>query len=208
MSSSEIWSVVHAERAALISDLEGLAPEQWDTPSLCEGWTVHDVAAHLVDSARTTRIGFLVALAASRFDFDRLNQRGVDRERGEDPSATLTRLRQVAGRTSTPPASLDTRVVEEIVHGEDIRRPLGIHRDYPIDAVIRALRLQARTPASFGGAKELLGRVRLQATDADLALGAGPLVEGPVLAMLLVASGRRSAVDELRGEGLDAFQEA
>lgn len=208
MSSSEIWSVVHAERAALIGDLEGLAPEQWETSSLCEGWTVHDVAAHLVDSARTTRIGFLVALAAARFDFDRLNQRGVDRERGEDPSATLTRLRQVAGRSSTPPASLDTRVVEEIAHGEDIRRPLGIHRDYPIDAVIRALRLQARTPASFGGAKELVGRVRLQATDTDLELGAGPRVEGPVLALLLVVSGRRSAVEELSGEGLDVFQQA
>ncbi len=74
---TDIWTLVHAERAALISDLSGLDDAQWDAPSLCPGWTVHDVAAHLVDSARTTRIGFFLGLARARFDFDRQNARGV-----------------------------------------------------------------------------------------------------------------------------------
>ncbi|MFG3257620.1 maleylpyruvate isomerase family mycothiol-dependent enzyme [Streptomyces sp. NPDC048172] len=198
---ADIWTRVHAERAALIEDLAGLDEARWEVPSLCAGWTVHDVAAHLVDTARTTRLGFVAGLARAGFDFDRQNTRGVERERGAVPAETLEKLRQVASRTSTPPASLDTRLVEEIVHGEDIRRPLGLTRAYPREAVVRALRLQARTPASFGGAKELVGRVRLTASDAELTLGEGPEVTGTALSLLLAVSGRPVAEDELTGPG-------
>lgn len=138
----------------------------------------------------------------ARFDFDRQNARGVERERGASPQETLERLRRVASRTTTPPAPLDTRLVEEVVHGEDIRRAVGLVRSYPQEAVVRALRLQARTPASFGGAKELTARVRLTATDADLSIGEGPDVTGPALSLLLAVSGRRAALDELGGPGL------
>jgi len=69
--------MVHGERAALIDDLKDLADARWEEPSLCGEWTVHDVVAHLVDTARTTRLGFVVGLARVRFDFDRQNARGV-----------------------------------------------------------------------------------------------------------------------------------
>lgn len=198
----DVWSMVHTERAALVDDLAGLDDEQWELPSLCAGWTVHDVAAHLVDTARTTRLGFMVGLVRARFDFDLHNTRGVRRERGASPRETLERLRRVASRKSTPPAPLDSRLVEEVVHGEDIRRPLGLSRSYQQEAVVRALRLQARTPASFGGAKELTTRVRLTAKDADLAVGDGPGVRGSALSLLLAVSGRRVALDGLDGPGV------
>ncbi|WP_185035780.1 maleylpyruvate isomerase family mycothiol-dependent enzyme [Streptomyces candidus] len=200
--------MVHAERAALIEDLAKLDAEQWRTPSLCAGWTVHDVAAHLVDTARATRLGFVAAMVRARFDFDRQNARGVARERAGSPRETWERLREVAPRTSTPPAPLDTRLVEEVVHGEDIRRPLGITRAYPAEAVVRALRLQARTPASFGGAKERVARLRLVATDADLTIGEspdGPEVRGSALALLLAVSGRPLPPDALTGPGAGAL---
>ncbi|WP_405817656.1 maleylpyruvate isomerase family mycothiol-dependent enzyme [Streptomyces sp. NBC_00838] len=204
----DVWPLVHAERAALIGDLERLDDERWDEPSLCAGWTVHDVAAHLADTARTTRLGFLAGLAGARFDFDRLNARGVARERGASPRETLERLRRVASRRSTPPAPLDTRLVEEIVHGEDIRRPLGLSHSYPSEAVVRSLRLQVRTSASFGGARELVARTRLTATDADVSIGEGPEVRGPALSLLLAVSRRRVALDDLDGPGLTALAAA
>ncbi len=202
---ADVWALVHAERAALIDDLEHVDDHRWEVPSLCGEWTVHDVVAHLVDSARTTRLGFLADLARARFDFDRYNARGVERERGASPQETLEQLRRVASRTSSPPAPIDTRLVEEVVHGEDIRRPLGLTRSYPEEAVVRSLRLQARTPVSFGGAKELVARVRLTATDADLAIGDGPDVTGSALSLLLAVSGRRVALDDLEGPGVDAL---
>lgn len=198
----DVWPLVHAERAALITDLAEVDPARWDEPSLCDGWTVHDVVAHLVDSARTTRLGFVAGLVRSRFDFDRLNARGVQRERGATPQQTSDRLRQVASRRSTPPAPLDSRLVEEVVHGEDIRRPLGLRRTYPPEVLTRALLLQTRTPASLGGAKELASAIRLRATDADVAVGTGPEVRGPALTLLLVACARRVSLDDLDGPGV------
>lgn len=203
----DVWPIVRVERAALIHDLEGLDDKQWEQPSLCDGWTVHDVVAHMVDSARTTRLGFVVGLARARFDFHRQNARGVARERGASPRETLARLRQVASRTSTPPAPLDSRIVEQVVHGEDIRRPLGLTRIYPEDAVVRALRLQARTPVSFGGAKELVAPLRLTATDADVSIGDGPEVTGSALSLLLAITGRPVALDDLDGQGAGALRQ-
>lgn len=200
-----IWPVVHAERHALIRDLEGLAPEQWSTASLCDGWTVHDVLAHLIDSAKTTRISFARRLIAARFDFDRDNAVGVARERNDQPERTLAAFRGVAERTSTPPAALATRLVEAFVHGEDIRRPLGMHRDYPADHVAAAIQYQVRTSQSFGGGKERARGLRLVATDADLQAGDGDEVRGTSIALLLALSGRPTEQAELGGPGVPAL---
>jgi uncharacterized protein (TIGR03083 family) len=203
---SEVWPIVHAERAALIDDLADLTDDQWSHPSLCDGWTVHDVAAHLIHNAKTTRLGIVRDMVRARFDFDRQNAQGVEREHGAKPAETLVRLRQVATRTSTPPAPLDSRLVEEVTHGEDIRRPLGIRRAYPSEAVVRSLRYQVRTPVSLGGAKQRVGTVRLQATDEDVSIGDGPEVSGPALSLLLAISGRRVALDDLYGPGVAALK--
>ncbi|NGN93887.1 maleylpyruvate isomerase family mycothiol-dependent enzyme [Nocardioides sp. KC13] len=200
-SKSAIWSVVHAEREALIRDLETLAPARWTTPSLCAGWTVHDVLAHMIDVATTTRLGFVRRMIAARGDFDRDNQTGVDRERADDPAETLAAYRRVAGRTATPPAPLATRLVEEFAHGEDIRRPLGIERDYPVEHVVTALRYLADTSQKWGGGKERAQRVRLVATDADAVIGTGPEVRGTAIALVLALSGRPVEPGELTGPG-------
>jgi uncharacterized protein (TIGR03083 family) len=139
--------------------------------------------------------------ARARFDFDRQNAAGVARWRGRTPEETLDHLREVLTRTTTPPAPLASRIVEEVVHGEDVRRPLGIRRDYPVDAVEEALRLQVRTPASFGGARELVAGLRLVA-DEGATVGDGPEVRGPLVSLLLAAAGRRVALDELSGPGV------
>ncbi|MEV4565455.1 maleylpyruvate isomerase family mycothiol-dependent enzyme [Nonomuraea sp. NPDC049419] len=205
---ADVWAMVHVERAAMIDDLARLDDAQWEEPSLCAGWTVHDVVAHLVDTARATRLGFVAGLVRARFDFHRLNALGVERERGRSPRETLERLREVASRRSTPPAPLDSRLVEEVVHGEDIRRPLGVVRSYPQEVVVRSMRLQARTPAAFGGAKELVAGVRLTATDADLSIGDGPEVRGSALSLLLAISGRRVALGDLDGPGTATLMRA
>lgn len=87
--------MVHAERAALLDDLWDLDAVRWEEPSLCGEWTVHDVVTHLVDTARTTRLGFVVGLARAGFDFDRQNARGVERHRGASPAAVSDATRAV-----------------------------------------------------------------------------------------------------------------
>ena len=148
-------------------------------------------------------------MVRARFDFDRQNGQGVERERGPTPDVTLARLRQVATRTSTPPAPLDSRLVEEVVHGEDIRRPLGIKRAYPRGGgSLGRCCYQARTPVfvRWGEAAHRLLSGRGPPTP-DVSIGAGPEVSGPVLSLLMAVSGRYGgAGGDLDGPGVAALE--
>ena len=202
---TDIWPAVHRERDALIHDLASIGPEQWATPSLCPGWDILDVLAHLVDDAKTTRLGFVRRMLAARFDFDRVNAAGVVRERAAGPSRALAEFQAVRHRTSSAPAPAATRLVEQIVHGEDIRRPLGIRHTYLPAEVDTALRFQAKTSVTMGGGRQRLAGLRVQATDTGFDEGSGTLVRGPALALLLAASGRAVRPGELTGPGADAL---
>lgn len=203
--SSAVWPAVHSERQILITELELLTPEQWAQPSLCPGWDIHDVVAHLVDSAKTTRLSFLRRLIAAKFNFDRDNATGITRERAAIPEATLTEFRRIREATKTPPAALATRLVEVIVHGEDIRRPLGLLRSYPGESIDAALRYQLRTGICLGGGKERAAGFRLQASDSRFEHGSGSEVKGTSLALLMAISGRPVDKEDYSGEGAATF---
>lgn len=202
LTGPTVWSMVHDERRALVRDLEKLEGAEWETPSLCHGWAVHDVLAHLVDSAKTNRRSFVRGMITARFDFDKDNESGVRRERRADPAGTLAAMRAAIELTRTPPAALATRLVEAFVHGEDIRQPLGISASYPVDGVVAALDYQLGTSVSMGGGKQRGQKVHLKASDADYARGRGPEVCGSAIDLLLAVSGRPVKAGALRGVGL------
>ena len=190
LSKKDVWGFVHAERATLVDDLAGLPTDAWATPSLCPEWDINDVVAHLVDSAKTTRLGFAKRMVFARFDFDGDNAAGVARQRHTDPLTTLAALRATIPMTHTPIAPRATRLVEAIVHGEDIRRPLRIAADYPSEAVEAALAYQVRVAVAMGGGRERVKGLRLVATDRAFSAGDGRVVQGRAVDLLLAVSGR------------------
>jgi uncharacterized protein (TIGR03083 family) len=204
--TDSIWPTIHAERQSLADEVEGLTAEQWATPSLCSEWTVHDVLAHLVSAAKMTPPRFLTKFAAAGFNFDKFTAKQVAVEGAGGPAATLAAFRAAQSRTSSPPGPNDTWLGEAIVHGEDIRRPLNIPHSYPLPDVTRALAFYARSNAIIGGKSRVAG-LTMKATDTDFSVGSGPLVEGPALSLLLAASGRKSALAELSGPGVDDLRE-
>lgn len=201
MPDPVINAAVVAERKQLARDLTTLTADAWNAPTTCGDWDVHDVLAHMVETAKCTRVSFLRDLARARFDFDRANARGVARERRADPAQTLAEFEAVADRTSGPPGPPETRLVEVFVHGEDIRRAIGLSRAYPTAWVARALAYQAAASPSVGGGRELAAGVSLVANDADVRIGDGPEVRGSVLSLLLAMTGRSPAADSLSGPG-------
>jgi uncharacterized protein (TIGR03083 family) len=202
---TDIWPTIHAERTALADDLADLTPDQWATPSMCSGWTVHDVLAHLLSAAKMTPPKFFARFAGAGFNFDKFAAKQVAIEGAGGPAETLAAFRAAHDRTSSPPGPKETWLGEAFVHGEDIRRPLGIARDYPLPQVARALGLYTRSNAIIGG-KTRVADLTLRATDTDYSSGSGPVVEGPVVSLMLVASGRKSALDELSGPGVDTLR--
>lgn len=205
MSTTEVWSLVHAERQRLVHDLSPLRAAEWETPSLCTGWSVHDVLAHLVDSAHVGRLGFVGSMIRARGDFHRANEQGVRRRRRDDPQQTLADLQQAISLTRTPPAHRATRLVEAIVHGEDIRRPLGLQGDYPHAGVLAALAHQLRTPLSFDGGRERADGLRLVAAEDGSAWGEGLEVRGAAIDLLMAVSGRPPTPGVLSGAGASAL---
>lgn len=128
------------------------------------------------------------------------------KESAGGPAATLAAFRKVETRETAPPGPKETWLGEAFVHGEDIRRPLGIRRAYPSPQVVRAIGMYARSNLIIGGKTRVAG-VTLKASDIDYSVGSGPLVEGPAISLLLVTSGRRSALDELSGPGVQTLRE-
>jgi uncharacterized protein (TIGR03083 family) len=199
------WPTIHAERAALAADLADLTSAQWESPSLCEGWSVHQVLAHQVATAKMTPGKFFAKFAGSGFKFATLADKEIAAESSGGPAATLAAFRAVQTSTKSPPGPKDSWLGEALVHSEDIRRPLGIARNYPLPWVTRAIDFYANSNAIIGGKKRVAG-LTLKATDADWSRGTGPLVEGPATALLLATCGRKVALDDLTGPGLDTLR--
>ncbi|TFV72876.1 maleylpyruvate isomerase family mycothiol-dependent enzyme [Blastococcus sp. CT_GayMR19] len=203
--SDDIWPVVHAERRALAEDLSGLTPEQWRTPSLCPGWTVHDVLAHMVATAKETPPAFFAGMVTSGFRMSRFTEKRIATERAGGPAATLAAFRAVETATSAPPGPKLSWLGEAMVHAEDIRRPLGIRHDYPLAAVTAVTEFYAGSNVLIGGKRRVAG-LTLKATDTDWAHGSGPVVEGPVASLMLATTGRRAALEDLSGPGLETLR--
>lgn len=195
------WPTIHAERAALAADLTGLTPAQWATPSLCAGWSVQQTLGHLVATARLTPPRFLAHLARAGFRFGVMAERDVAAESAGSPADTLARFVAVQDATTSPPGPVDSWLGEVVVHAEDIRRPLGIGHDYPVDAVVRVLSFYKDSNLLIGSKKRVAG-LRLVATDAEWTHGSGPEVTGPALSLLMAMTGRKAHLADLAGPGL------
>lgn len=205
MAKADPWPFIDAERKALVADLEGLTEAQWDTPSLCEGWTVRDVVAHMTAEAKMSAGKFLGSLIGSGFRFEGVQAKGIAAERGTNGADTLNRFREVLTSRKRPPGPVDTMVGETIVHAEDIRRPLGIAHDYPSEWVTRQADFYRGSNLIIGGKKRAAG-LTFRATDADWSAGSGPEVAGPALSILLAIVGRKTALDDLSGEGVETLR--
>ena len=202
---TDIWNTVIAERGALADDLADLSPQQWQTPSLCEGWTVREVLAHQSGTASMTTPKFLARLAAAAFSFPRFANREIRRHLGDSPRATLAEFRDRQHSTSCPPGPKVTWLGEVIVHSEDIRRPLGISHGYPPAAVREVIDFYAGSDLILG-TKSRIKELRLNATDDDWSHGQGPLVEGRLIDLLMAATGRGVACESLTGDGVSTLR--
>ena len=201
MTSTDTWAMIHRERAALADDLATLAPEQWDVVSLCDGWSVRDVVAHMTASAKISALAFFPKIIGSGFSLTRMQTKDIARERGTSNADALERFRAQIDSTTHPPGPTDTWLGEALIHSEDIRRPLGIHHDYGTDAGVRVADFYKGSNLVVGAKKRIAG-LHLQATDADWSHGDGPDVAGPVVSLVMAMTGRRSALDDLTGEGV------
>lgn len=192
-----IWALIDAERADLADFLAELTADQWETPSLCPGWTVRNVAAHLTQSAAGWP-RMAVEVVRSGFRFNHMIER-VAREDTSTPDEIVATLRgMVGGRRRPPGTAVADPLMDTLVHGQDIAVPLGLSRAIQVEPAVIAARRLWTMGFPFHADKRWSG-VRLVARDADFQVGEGELVTGSISDILLALSGRRVGVDALTG---------
>ena len=201
MANFDLWGTVAKEREALAGDLEGLTDEQWHRPSLCEGWSVEDVLGHMTATAHMSPPAFFGQMIKHGFNFDKMAKAHILERTSAGPAATLAGFRAIVSSKTHPPGPNTTWLGETIVHGEDIRRPLGIDHAYDADG-LRSVADFYKGSNLLIGAKKRIAGLQLKATDSDWTNGTGPVVEGSMKSLVLAMTGRKAAYDDLSGEGV------
>jgi len=204
MDRDAVWGHIHRQRRALAATLAELTDEEWQHESLCTGWTVHDVAAHVIVTPQT---GLLDVLRMSPSMLRGYN-RGIFVEtkklgRRMTSAEVLADYERYDGSRHHVPVTTHVEpLLDLLVHSQDIARPLGRRLDvHPEAAAVAADRARLLSP--FFGTRRLVRGVRMVATDTAWARGHGPTLEGPVQELLMVLTGRAPYAGSLSGEGLE-----
>jgi uncharacterized protein (TIGR03083 family) len=188
------------EREEFASFLDGLTPDQWGSPTLCEMWTVREVAIHTVSYDELTTAGLVARFLKGRLSTDRINAIGVADYADRSSEQIVAMI-----RAHTEPHGLTggfggrIALTDGMIHQQDIRRSLGLPRTINSERLRTALNFALFAP-TIRGAWRARG-VRLVATDIDWSHGKGAEVRGSGEALLMAMAGRRAALDDLEGPG-------
>ncbi|MEU8656075.1 maleylpyruvate isomerase family mycothiol-dependent enzyme [Actinoplanes philippinensis] len=203
MNRDESWGVIADQRRAVADLLAGLPAAGWELPSLCAGWRVRDVAAHLALAPQPPG-PLTMAAAAVRAGgrFHRLNHDMAVRHATRPPADLVDELRRHAGSRRLPAVTnYRNMLFDVLVHAQDIAIPVR----RPLVMPVRAAAAGATRVWTMGWpfrARRRLPAVRLTATDTDWSAGAGDEVRGPIAALLLLLTGRHAALPDLTGPGV------
>jgi uncharacterized protein (TIGR03083 family) len=203
----DTFAEIADERRQLADLLTGLTPGQLATQSLCDEWSVHDVAAHLITPLEVSTSRFALTILACRGSFDRANVR-LTRQQARRPITEIVDiLRRKAETRFTPPgAGPEAPLTDALVHGLDIRWPLRLTREAPAERLRTSLTFLTSRAGRGLVPRGALDGLRLTADDVDWAHGSGPTVRGGAEAMLLAMTGRTAALGHLSGDGVPTLR--
>ncbi|MEU8817921.1 maleylpyruvate isomerase family mycothiol-dependent enzyme [Actinoplanes sp. NPDC048796] len=201
-----VRQAIAQERRRTADLLESLTPSQLAVRSLCGDWTVREVAAHLLAAVEAPRGATVSAMVRSGFRLHRANAL-LAQSLGRLPVEEIAEgLRRNAENDFKPPlVGYPGQLTDLLVHGQDIRRPLGLPHRLPLDSLRIALDfLTTGRPVGFTR-KSWLAGLLFAASDLDWTFGAGHLVAGPAEALMMAMTGRRTVLGELDGPGVQVL---
>jgi uncharacterized protein (TIGR03083 family) len=190
-ATDQLQAETFAERRRLAELLAQLTPEQWVAPSLCSGWRIREVLAHMTMPFRTSPLQFATGLARARFSFNRYADSAARRDTQALSDATLLdSLRQNVTHAWRPPGGGQAGALShDVIHGLDITEPLGLPAVPPERIALVVSNSGVKNLKYFG--VDLTGR-RLVATDAEIDVGDrdGRVIRIPAAQLLLTVTGR------------------
>ena len=203
-ADTDLSQYIAAERSDLAAALAALPEAAWDAPSLCAGWRVREVVAHMTMPFRYSTEQFMAELASSGGDFTALSDRIAARGAAAPAADLVAALRDNAGHPWQPPGGgLIGALTHDVIHGLDFTVALGTGRVIPAERLLVVLQ-SVTGPALHHFGAELTG-LELRATDLDWSFGAGQPLTGPAQDLLLVVAGRSLPPGHLSGSPATRF---
>ena len=199
----DTWDVIKADRESFADFLAGLSPAEWNASSWCAGWSVKDVALHLLVTSKLSKGKIFTSFVKAGFNLDKMTAKLIGQMTKElSAEQVLADARATAGSRSAPPGLKPIGVLAEVlVHGCDVSMALGKPLDFPVDHYVMGLDHMKGVQPVLGCKKRIAG-LKLQATDTTWSTGEGPVVAGPAKLLLAAMTGRRQACASLTGEGV------
>jgi uncharacterized protein (TIGR03083 family) len=209
MEQGEAWAAIDEQRRALVRLLESLSAEGWNQPSLCGGWTVRQVAAHL--ALQNTPWSAMPRAIVNAVRYGGTNgaiHAMACRHAGLPVEIIIAEIRDRIGvHRPLPTVTFRETAIDYLVHGHDIALPLGRVITMSPELAILAVDRVWSTPRMFHARKKLSG-YRLIADDASWSAGQGQEVRGPIGALLLLLTGRPAALPQLSGPGSASLRQS
>ena len=202
--STDVEDLYSHERDQFVAELAHLSQTQWETPSLCQGWSVRDLCCHLLMPYELSTGRFLSGIVRARMNFDRLADRWVTKDCRSGPQLAAALAVTTAAGFAVPGAGPLAPLAHLVIHSEDVRRPLGLPG--AVAAPSAVLVLDDITSGKHSVGADKLSGLRFQATDADWSVGAGPEVSGAASTLLSALNGRGASAAALAGAGAETFR--
>lgn len=204
-SDVSLLEAVAAQRRELAALLGGLAPAAWDRSSLCAGWRVRDVVAHMTMPFRYSTQRFITEMIKARGNFDRMADRCARRDGRVPPDELLAVFRQNERSPWTPPGGgLAAALTHDVIHGQDITVALDIKHLVPEER-LRIVLATITTPRSLRHFALDLTGIELRASDIDWSFGSGARLSGSAQDLALVLCARKLPAGRLQGAPAERF---
>lgn len=186
----DVRTEIAAERSELADVLDTLTEQQWDAPTLCKGWRVRDVVAHMSMGFRYSFGSTALELARSGGNLHRMTDRLARRDASVlMPHELATALRDNAHHPWKPPVGgLAAALGHDVIHGLDITVALRLGRQVPPQRL--RIVLETVRPSTLRFFRAHLDDVELRATELEWTYGRGTPVARPAQELLLLAYGR------------------
>lgn len=209
MHPDDVWRGIDEQRGRLADLLEELSDREWQHPSLCEGWTVRQVAAHVaLQNMPWSAVPRAVVETIRAGGMDRANHAVACRHAQRPTERIVAEIRDRIGVwRPLPMVTHRGSAIDYLVHLQDIAIPLGRQEPMPVDVAAVAAAEVWRSSRIFHARRRFTG-YRFVATDTEWSAGQGRAVTGPISAVLLLLTGRRAGLDRLTGPGADALRAA
>ena len=206
ITESELPVKIAAERRDLARVLSDLPASAWDAQTLCAGWRVREVVAHMTMPFRLSAARFAAELARSGGRFNAMSDRIARRDAAAVSAADLLSILQdnATNPWKPPGGGYLGALTHDVIHGLDITVPLGISRRVPEDRLRAVLDAIAAPKALKHFGTDLSG-VQLKAEDIDWEYGSGQQLSGAAQDLALVLCGRKLPPGRLHGEPAARF---